>query len=90
MTNADCKMPSPRRRERPEAGTLQLPRILHCALCISCCVLALVSAVGLSAAGSPTLLIDAIKAGNKAAVMALLKQPDEVNARAVDGTTPLH
>ena len=54
------------------------------------CLLMVLTAVSLSAADSPTLLIEAIKAGNKAAVMALLKQPAEVNARAVDGTTPLH
>ena len=42
------------------------------------------------AADTPPRLIDAIKAGNRAAVTALLKQPAEVNARAADGTTALH
>jgi ankyrin repeat protein len=81
MTNAECQMPN----ARPEPGMLHLPRILRCAFCISFCVVA-----NLSAADTPARLIDAIKAGNRAAVAALLKQPAEVNARAADGTTPLH
>jgi len=52
--------------------------------------LLILSAISLSAADTPTRLIDAIKAGNRTAVAALLKQPAEVNARAADGTTALH
>jgi ankyrin repeat protein len=64
--------------------------MVRCALCISCFSLALFSVRSLHAADTPTLLIEAIKAGNKAAMMALLKQPANINGREVDGTTPLH
>lgn len=57
---------------------------------ISFYALALLSVASLSAADTPARLIDAIKAGNRAAVTALLKQPAEVIARGADGTTPLH
>jgi uncharacterized protein len=53
------------------------------------CLLTVLSAAGLGAADTPTL-IEAIKARNRAAVTVLLKQQADVNARAVDGTTPLH
>lgn len=53
--------------------------------------LALVSVVGLSAAGTEPRLIDAVKAGHHQSVRTLLHQPgNDVNAREVDGTTALH
>jgi ankyrin repeat protein len=47
----------------------------------------------LGAGGNEARLADAVKAGNRAAVRELLKTPAgaaDVNAREVDGTTPLH
>lgn len=53
--------------------------------------LAAICAVGLvTAAGSSTPLIDAVKAGNREAVRALLKQGTDVNVPEADGTTALH
>jgi ankyrin repeat protein len=52
--------------------------------------LVVVCAAGAALADTPGRLIDAIKAGNRTAIAALLKQPTEVNSRAADGTTPLH
>jgi ankyrin repeat protein len=53
-------------------------------------MLLLVSAAGVSAAGSAPSLTDAIKTGDRNAVRALLKQRVDVNARESDGTTALH
>ncbi|HEY4870175.1 MAG TPA: ankyrin repeat domain-containing protein, partial [Candidatus Dormibacteraeota bacterium] len=56
-------------------------------------LIALVSVATLSAGGSEVRLADAVKAGNRDAVRALLKTPAgaaDVNAREVDGTTALH
>ncbi|MEO8257891.1 MAG: ankyrin repeat domain-containing protein [Acidobacteriota bacterium] len=50
----------------------------------------LVSAVALSAAGSGARLLEAVKAGNRDAVRALLKQPAMAQAREADGTSALH
>jgi uncharacterized protein len=52
------------------------------------CVVALLSAASLSAAGSE--LADAVMRGNKAAVRSLLERKVDVNAPQVDGTTALH
>ncbi|MEO8257898.1 MAG: ankyrin repeat domain-containing protein [Acidobacteriota bacterium] len=54
------------------------------------CALIVLAAVPADAADAPARLIEAIKAGNRSAVTALLKQPAEIGARAADGTTPLH
>ena len=55
------------------------------------CVVAICAAAGLGAAGSSgTLLIEAVKAGDDAAVTAQLKRPDAVKAAEEDGTTALH
>ncbi len=42
------------------------------------------------ASANATQLVDAVKAGDRAAVRALLKNPAEVNTAEADGTTPLH
>src|ERR1041384_1345709 len=44
--------------------------------------------IALLAAGSP--LVDAVKAGNRAAALALIEQRADVNAPEADGTTALH
>jgi ankyrin repeat protein len=49
-----------------------------------------VCAAGIAAAESDSQLVAAVKAGNRQAVRALLRQPDKVNQPAVDGTTALH
>jgi ankyrin repeat protein len=49
----------------------------------------LLACFGIGAAGE-TNLIDALEAGEMAAVRALVKKPSEVNKAASDGTTPLH
>jgi uncharacterized protein len=51
-------------------------------------LLALVSVVSLGA--GEARLIDAVKAGNRTTLLALLKQHANVNAAEADGTTPLH
>jgi ankyrin repeat protein len=51
--------------------------------------LALASA-SLSGAGTTSKLSAAIQSGDRAAVLALMKQPAEVKATDADGTTPLH
>jgi ankyrin repeat protein len=51
--------------------------------------LALASA-SLSGAGSVSKLSEAIQSGNRAAALALMKQPGEVSALDADGTTALH
>ncbi len=56
-------------------------------------LIALVSVATLSAGGNEARLADVVKAGDRAAVRELLKTPAgaaDVNAREVDGTTPLH
>jgi ankyrin repeat protein len=56
-------------------------------------LVALLSVAGLTAGGQEPRLGEAVKAGNREAVRARLKQPAgmaEVNAREVDGTTALH
>ncbi len=47
---------------------------------------------GVTGAGddSASRLVEAIQAGNREAVRALLQGPAEVNATEADGTTPLH
>jgi uncharacterized protein len=49
----------------------------------------LVAGVGVGRA-APVRLIDAVKAGDRAAIQALLRQPVDVNAADPDGTTALH
>src|SRR4051812_11686520 len=54
---------------------------------------ALLSVATLSAGGSELTLVEAVKAGNRAAVITLLKAPAaaaNVNVAEADGTTPLH
>jgi ankyrin repeat protein len=51
------------------------------------CVCAVAS---LGAAGTDDALVDAVRAGNRAAVQRLLKQRVDVNAPQADGTTVLH
>jgi ankyrin repeat protein len=53
-------------------------------------LLALISAVGLSAAGPGPNLVDAVKSGNRDMVHALVRQRADVNAKEQDGTTALH
>ena len=56
-------------------------------------LMALCSVTSLGAAaggGTGVEIIDAVKAGNRAAVAALLKQPNGVNTPEEDGTTALH
>ena len=48
------------------------------------------SVVTAHAAGSEVRLIDAVKAGNRDVVRALVGQRVDVNAREADGTTALH
>jgi ankyrin repeat protein len=52
------------------------------------CVLVLCTTVGLSAADAP--LVEAVKKGDSAAVLLLLRQKVDVNAPEADGTTALH
>src|SRR5688572_27459479 len=52
-------------------------------------VVPMVALFGVIAASAGTL-IDAIKAGDAAAVRTLLRQPGAVHMPDVDGTTPLH
>jgi ankyrin repeat protein len=57
------------------------------------CAIAAITAGGAGvagAAGGETRLIDAVKAGDRAAVRALVKQPSEVASAEADGTTALH
>jgi uncharacterized protein len=56
----------------------------------SAILIALLSVVSVSARGSDVRLVDAVKAGDRAAVRAALKNPAAVNSREVDGTMPLH
>jgi ankyrin repeat protein len=53
-------------------------------------IVSLVIAVGSLAAGQATTLREAVRAGNRAAVRALLQQRVNVNAPDADGTTALH
>ena len=53
-------------------------------------LIAVVSVAGLSAVGNGVRLVDAVKAGNRDAVRALLKQRVDVNTPEADGMTPLH
>ena len=53
-------------------------------------LLFLLSVASLSAGAGEVRLVDAVKAGDAAAIRALLKQPAQVNAREADGTTALH
>jgi ankyrin repeat protein len=55
---------------------------------LACCVVAVLCAASLSAAGSE--LADAVMRGNKAAVRSLLQRKVDVNSPQVDGTTALH
>jgi ankyrin repeat protein len=45
---------------------------------------------GVAATGADVRLLDAVKAGDRAAVRAALKNPGSASVREVDGTTPLH
>lgn len=60
----------------------------HRTLLVALCSVASLSAAG--AADNKMELIDAVKAGNRAVVTVLLKQPGQVNTQEVDGTTALH
>src|SRR4029453_6918905 len=53
-------------------------------------LVALVVAVNLTAAGTEPRLVDAVKAGDRETVRALLKRSVQVNTPDVDGTTALH
>src|ERR1700719_2430167 len=53
-------------------------------------LLVVASIVSAHAAGSDVRLIDAVKAGNREMVRALVGQRVDVNVREVDGTTALH
>ena len=53
-------------------------------------LVAALSSATLSAVGSGSRLAEAIQSGDKAAVLALLKNPAEVKSADQDGTTPLH
>src|SRR5262245_5939960 len=53
-------------------------------------LIVLLAIAGLSAAGSGSPLIDAVKAGSRDTVRALVSQSADVNARDADGTTALH
>jgi ankyrin repeat protein len=53
-------------------------------------IVAIVTLASLSAAGSSSPLIDAVKAGNVDQVRALIKQRVDINAASPDGTTALH
>ena len=53
-------------------------------------LLVLTSAIGLSAAGTGVSLVDAVKAGNREAVRALIRQRASINAPERDGMTALH
>ena len=55
---------------------------------LACCLVAVLCAASLSAAGSE--LADAVMRGNKATVRSLLQRKVDVNAPQVDGTTALH
>ena len=52
--------------------------------------LVVLTAAAVDLAGSGGRLIDAIKAGNREAVRALVREPAEVASSEADGTTPLH
>jgi ankyrin repeat protein len=52
--------------------------------------LVLCAAAAADPAGSSARLIEAVKSGNREAVRALVKDPSEVAATELDGTTPLH
>jgi uncharacterized protein len=53
-------------------------------------LVALVLVVNLTAAGTEPRLVDAVKAGDRETVRALLKRSVQVNTPEVDGTTALH
>ena len=53
-------------------------------------VCALLAVAHIEAAGDPSRLVEAVKAGNRAAVQTLVKDPGAVNGRTPDGSTPLH
>ena len=53
-------------------------------------LLVLTSAIGLSAAGTGVSLVGAVKAGNRDAVRALIRQRASINAAEPDGMTALH
>jgi ankyrin repeat protein len=53
-------------------------------------LLVLTSAIGLSAAGRGVDLVDAVKAGNRETVRALIRQRASINATERDGMTALH
>ena len=55
---------------------------------LGCCLVLLLSAVNVGAAGSE--LADAVMKGNRQAVRSLLQQKADVNAPQTDGTTALH
>ncbi len=53
-------------------------------------IVMLVAVVAMSAAARAVSLIEAVKKGDKTAVVALLQQRADVNARDIDGTAALH
>ena len=63
---------------------------LRCALGATCAAVATVWAAGLGAAAGGTALIDAVRAGDAAAVRALLAQGADVGETQGDGSTALH
>jgi uncharacterized protein len=56
-----------------------------------CCAVVLLSALGVSAAGPESALIDAIRSGNTQTIRVVVREtPAAINAAEADGTTPLH
>ena len=58
--------------------------------CVAVCVGAICAVALVTAAGNGTPLIDAIKAGDRESIRALLKTGADVNVPEADGTTALH
>jgi ankyrin repeat protein len=64
--------------------------VRRCRAVLACMALLWSAAVQIDAADRDLRLIDAVKAGDRARVRTLLKQPGEVTRTEADGTTALH